>query len=178
MRHIFSCGCVLAAAMSLALAGCDGGPGKPGPFEIIEPPVTAGVPEPINLLLPQVIRIHPFTGTRDFGKEGGVRGVEVRIDALDAYEDSAKAFGNFRFELYAYREENPDGKGQRISTWSVPLLDPKDNIVHWDKVHRNYLFKLQWDKPVPLGERFLLVAIFDSPFTERLFDERVFISEK
>ncbi len=171
---------VLAVAFIalLASAGCDSDTGKLGPFDIIQSPATVGVPEPINLLLPQSIRVHPFTGTRDFGKNGGVRGLEVRIEALDAYRDAAKAFGNFRFELYKHREENPDGKGERISSWEVDLLDPQDNVVHWDKVHRNYLFKLQWDKPIPVGKRFMLAVVFESPYTERLFDERIFISGK
>ncbi len=170
---------VLVALFALVgSVGCEGDAGRPGAFDILFGPVTRGVPEPINLLLPQTIRVHPFTGTRDFDKTDGSRGLEVRIEALDAYQDSAKAFGNFRFELYNHREENPDGKGERISSWDVDILDPQDNVVHWDKVHRNYLFKLQWDKPIPKGKRFMLAAVFESPFTERLFDERVFVSGK
>ncbi len=162
----------------LATAGCESQAGKLGAFDILFRPVTRGVPDPINLMLPQSIRIHPFTGTRDFDATQGVRGLEVRIEALDAYQDSAKAFGVFRFELYKHREENPDGKGERISSWEVDLMGPQDNVIHWDKVHRNYLFKLKWDKPIPIGTRFMLSAVFESPYTERLFDEQVFVSGK
>ena len=35
----------------------------------------------------------------------------------------------------------------------------------------------RWDlNPIPVGQRFVLVAVFTSPFTQRLFAERVFVS--
>ena len=82
MRHVLNGKRMLAGvAIAMAVAGCDLQAGKPGPFDILQAPATFGVPEPINLLLPQTIRIHPFTGTRDFGDDGGMEGLEVRIEA-------------------------------------------------------------------------------------------------
>jgi len=134
------------------------------------------VPAPIDLLLARTIRIHPFTQTRVLDEAGGIRGVDVRIEADDAYGDATKAFGDFRFEMYHFVTNSLDPKGERIATWNVSLLDPKQNLVHWDKITRTYEFKLQWDQPIPVGKRYVLVAVFSSPFTRRIMDERVFVS--
>ncbi len=134
------------------------------------------VPEPIDILLPQKIRIHAFTGMRVFDENGDLKGIEVRIEAKDGFDDSNKAFGDFIFELYRYRGNNVDPKGERIAVWEEHLLDPYDNLKHWHSISRTYRFKLHWDKPITTGQRFVLVAIFTSPFTERLFDEYVFVA--
>ena len=134
------------------------------------------VPSPINLLLPRKVRIHPFTGTRTFDQAGGVRGIDVRIEARDAFDDPTKAFGDFRFELYSYRPYSPDPRGQRIASWHESLMATKKNLRHWDGIAKRYQFKLVWDQPIPVGDRFVLAATFTSPFTDRLFDQRVFVS--
>ena len=134
------------------------------------------VPEPINLLLPKSVRIHPFTGTRSFDEAGGIRGIDVRIEAVDHYGDPTKAFGQMRFELFRFKPNSTDPKGKRIAVWEESTIAPKKNLVHWDKITRTYEFKLQWDSPIPVGRKFVLQAVFTSPFTERMFAERVFIS--
>ncbi len=134
------------------------------------------VPDPIKLLLPKAIRIHPFTGMRTFDETGGIKGVDVRIEAIDSYDDAAKAFGSFRFEMYHFVPNSLNPKGKRIAVWAEDLLQPRKNLLHWDKITRTYEFKLQWDEPIPVGQLFVLEATFDTPFSERLFDQRVFIS--
>ena len=134
------------------------------------------VPYPVSLMLPKSIHIHPFTGMRTFDEVGGVRGIDARIEARDAYGDTTRAFGDFRFELYSFRPNSLDPKNKKIASWDVSLLDSKDNNLHWDGITRTYKFKLQWDQPIPVGQQFVLVTVFSSPFTERLFSERVFVS--
>jgi len=133
------------------------------------------VPEPIDLMLPKSIRVHPFTG-RTFGDDGGIKGIDVRIEAVDAFGDATKAFGDFRFEMFSFVPNSLDPKGNHIATWDESLLEPKKNLLHWDKITRTYIFKLQWDRPVPVGKRLVLLASFASPFTGRLSAERVFVS--
>ena len=134
------------------------------------------VPYPISLLLPEEIQIDSFTGTRTFDKAGGIKGIDVRVKALDAYGDVTKAFGKFRFELYQHRDRSTDPKGTRLGLWNVDLSDPKINVRHWDNIPPGYKFKLQWSRSIPVGKKFMLVAVFSSPFTERLFDERTFLA--
>ena len=134
------------------------------------------VPAPLHLLLPRAIRIHPFTGTRTFDEAGGVKGIDVRVEALDAYGDATKAFGKFHFVLYQYQPDSPSPRGPRVATWEEDLLDPEKNLVHWDAITRAYAFKLQWYRAIPVGQKFILAVDFSSPFTARKFDERVFVS--
>ncbi len=134
------------------------------------------VPEPIHLLLPETIRIHSFTGTRSFDAAGGVKGIEMRIEARDHFDDPAKAFGTFRFELYTHREGAPGERGNQLDVWTVDLSEPRRNVLHWDDITRTYQFKLKWTYPIPIGAKFVLDAYFQSPFTERLSDNRTFVS--
>lgn len=136
------------------------------------PAIRTDVPYPVSLLLPKEIRIHSFTGTKVF--DDGAKGLEVHIEARDSYGDSTKAFGDFRFELHAFRAQNPDPKGKLIHTWTESLLDPKTNATHWWNVSRTYVFKLQSDQPIVSGRQYVLVAVYSSPYTERQFAQRVF----
>lgn len=171
-----------AAAVAMALAaGCNGGKfsmtssansaasARPEPADV-------KVPAPLHLLLPKAMRIHPFTGTRTFDEAGGVKGIDVRVEALDAYGDATKAFGKFHFALYQHQSDSPNPRGPRVATWEEDLLDPEKNLVHWDSITRAYAFKLQWYKAIPVGQKFILAVDFSSPFTARKFAERVFVS--
>jgi hypothetical protein len=171
-----------AAVLATVLAaGCNGGsfsmtsPANPAVSARPEP-ADVKVPEPLHLLLPKAIRIHPFTGTRTFDEAGGVKGIDVRVEALDAYGDAAKAFGRFQFALYQYQSDSPNPRGPRVATWEEDLLDPEKNLVHWDSLTRAYAFKLQWYRAIPVGQKFILAVDFSSPFTARKFAERVFVS--
>ena len=172
MRSVNNSLLVLALLVAglLAQPGC--AVGTKGSLEATTQPI----PEPISLILPQTIRLHPFTGTRTFDEHGGIRGIDVRMEADDAYGDPTKAFGEFRFEMYDFAPNNVDPKGKRIATWTESLIEPQKNLLHWDKITRTYEFKLQWDNAIPVGKRFVLVAYFSSPFTPRLDTQRVFIS--
>ena len=163
------------AALLLAVAGCDGQ--RPGLLDAPAAPPAGDVevPAPLDLLLPREVRIHSFTGTRTFDQQGGgVRGIDVRVEAIDAFGDSTKAFGEFRFEMYAIGAGGRVGK--QLTVWQESVLDVEKNMLHWDPISRAYRFKLQWDRSIPVGRRFLLKAVFISPFTERLFAEREFVS--
>jgi hypothetical protein len=179
--RLFAMGLIASALLTAHVAGCNG-----GKFDLKAPwdspaaqkpePAQRPVPEPIHLLLPKAIRVHPFTGTRTFDQAGGIKGIDVRIEALDAFGDSTKAFGKFFFALHQYVADNPEPKGRQIANWEEDLLEPKKNLLHWDSITRTYEFKLQWYRPIPVGSKFILVASFASPFTERKFAERVFVS--
>ena len=173
-----SAGCAAAA-----LVGCNGsdasawglgGVGAKGSSPSAGP--AKKVPYPVSLLLPKEIKLASFTGTRTFDEAGGIRGLDVRIKAVDAYGDPTKAFGEFRFELYQFRPNNKDPKGPLLGRWRVDLNDPKVNVRHWDNIPPRYKFRLKWNRPIPVGKRFVLVAVFTSPFTVRMFDERTFVA--
>jgi hypothetical protein len=158
--------CLLIAATLTAAGGCDGPP----------PPVQTQAPKPLDMLLPTEIRIHPFTGTRTFDEAGGIRGVEVRMEAVNAFGESTNAFGIFTFQLYSFRNDSADHRGELINSWEQSIMEPQVNAVHWDHITRSYLFKLQWYRGIPVGRRLVLVASFTSPYTPRLGAQHVFVA--
>jgi len=149
------------------LQGCRGGAKPPAPT--VQPIIG-----PLSLLLPKRVKIHPFTGTRTFEEHGGVKGIIVRIQLMDSYDDPIKGFGDFRFELYEFRPYSQNPKGKKIAIWEESLMQPKKNLLHWDKITRAYKFKLQRNSEMPQGNKYVLVAVFSSPYSERLFAERQF----
>ncbi|MDP6633309.1 MAG: hypothetical protein QGG42_00240 [Phycisphaerae bacterium] len=175
----------LLAAVGL-FAGCDsmsrwfGGASSPPTTQpAVREYTQIDVPQPVNLLLPKSINIHPFTVTRTFDSEaGGIRGVDVRVEAFNAFHEATKAFGSFRFEIYTHQSNNLEPKGELRGVWEIKpsLLDAKENLRYWNRSQQMYEFKLQWDTPIPVGHKFVLVAVFTSPFTQRLTAQRVFTS--
>ncbi|HHH75768.1 MAG TPA: hypothetical protein ENL03_01930 [Phycisphaerae bacterium] len=136
----------------------------------------AAVPSPIDLTLPVSIEIHPFTEARTFDNAGGIKGIEMRIKALDADDDTTKAYGDFRVEMYTHNPQASNKLGMKVATWDIKLLDAKDNRRHWHAISRTYKFLLEWDKPIPVGQRYVLQAVFSSPFTDRAVTQRTFVS--
>ena len=152
-------------------AGCD--MATWGPRWTSDPGLKDKVPEPINQLLPKEIVIQAWTGTRVFAEAGGINGIDVRIQAKDHFGDFTKAFGSFRFELYHHRS-GPDPKGERIAVWNEDILNAGQHRNHWDKYLPGYQFKLGWTQPIAFGRKFVLQVTFESAWTERLVDEKVF----
>jgi hypothetical protein len=139
---------------------------------------SASIPAPIDNLLPTRIEFHPFTeaGIRRFDDAGGVKGIETRIRCFDAFSDASKGFGVFRVTLYAYRPDAVDHLGQKGPTWEIDLMDPEVNNTHWDEISRSYKFLLQWDRAIPVGQRYVLRATFSSPWTPRFTTQKVFVA--
>lgn len=166
----------LPLAAALLAAGLMGGcQNNAGAGSLLGEQATHGVPDPINLTLPHAIVIHPFTGAnRTFDPKGGIKGIEVQIMAKDAYGDATKAYGDFKFELYEYKNVQSDPRGERIAVWEASVEDGKDNRVHWSELSRMYEFRLQWGQAVPVGQKLVLTATFSSRYTDRLFNQYVF----
>jgi len=143
----------------------------PGEDRLVHP-----VPKPIDLLLPKTIAIHPFTGTQTADKKGQPLAIEVRIKAVDSFGDPTKAFGRFRFSLHTHQKYSISRRGNQLAVWEERLLDPEKNRRHWDPISQTYKFNLQWDRKMTPGTTYVLEAYFISPFTQQLFDERVFVA--
>lgn len=176
---------ITAALLAMAsLAGCGDMTNWFGGSNTLEPTTQPAVrqyeqidvPQPVNLLLPKSINIHPFTVTRRFDKDGGIRGVDVRVEAFNAFHEATKAFGTFRFEVYTFKINSKEPKGGLQGIWEVEpsLLDPKENLRYWNRSQQMYEFKLQLNSAIPVGQKFVLVAVFTSPFSERLTAQRIF----
>jgi len=156
-------GVVLAVLALAAVPGCPNNAPAPGDVP---------VPEPMNLLLPKRMRIHPFSDVLDVRR--GSQQIEVRIEAVDAFGDPTKMFGEFRFEAYVLKPRSTDRRGRLLETWDVSIMDGKTNLKHWDNVTRMYVFKLDWNRPSIGRQPFVMRVVFTSPFTTRFIVERTF----
>ncbi len=172
-----------ALAAACVSAGCDGswnltgrGTQAPMPGEISKdsPYQRMTVPAPLSELLPRVIQIHEFTAVEKFGTTK--QGVNLRIQCTDGFASRTKAFGRFRFELREFLPAEPKSAGALIRWWVVDLLDVAGNKQHWQNTLMLYEFKLECDQALTPDSKYVLVAVFDSPYTDRLFTERVFVA--
>ena len=161
------------AALAAAACGCELIP-PPSPSPQTE--TRQAVPAPLDRLLPQKIRIHSFTRAGELDGNGGVKGIDVRIQAVDAFDDATKAFGRFRFELFRHKPNSADPCGARLAVWTVDVSNFETSRRHWNGIMRTYQFKLGWDEAVPVGRKLVLTATLESPFTDRLFDQYIFVS--
>ena len=162
---------VSVACMLGVLAGCDwarwSGRGTSDTIERVN------IPAPINALLPQKIEVHPFTRIGLLSEKDNIRGIDLCIRAVDSYGDATKAFGKFRFELYQFKPSSPDPKGALLAVWNENIETLNENRRYWDNISRTYRFKLAWDKQTLPGEKFVIVVIFQSKYSDRLFAQRV-----
>jgi len=155
-------GAVLTVLALAALPGC---PPAPQPGDV-------PVPEPLNLLLPKRMRVHPFSSVTD--KADGSQQIEVRVEAVDAFGDSTKMFGELRFEACMLKPRSTDVRGQLLETWDASIMDGKTNLMHWDGITRMYVFKLDWERPQIGKQPFVMRVVFASPFTRRFIAEMTF----
>ncbi|HWL92240.1 MAG TPA: hypothetical protein VNT79_01785 [Phycisphaerae bacterium] len=125
---------------------------------------------------PRDIKVLPFTKPRSFDMKDDIPdGIAVSLRPLDAMNDPIKAYGTFMFELYAYRPASGDRKGQWLQTWTQPVLDLDDQKKFWERVTSTYEFQLTWEgQPLQPQQKYLLVASFQAPGSDRLFDEYEF----
>jgi hypothetical protein len=132
--------------------------------------------ELIALLMPQSVKIQPFTKPKSFDKDAIPDGIEVLVQPLDKFNDPVKAVGAMQFELFRYQPASGQSKGERIQFWEV-LIDSEDQIDQfWDRTAQMYLFKLAVDEiaGLPVGVKYVLTVRYNSPQGEHLEDEYVF----
>lgn len=163
-----SCLALLLVAVAACPPGCSRG-------EIGTTADGPTVEELVSFYSPRSIKILPFTKPRSFDDDVIPDGVGVSLRPLDEAGDPVKAYGTFMFELYAYKKAIGTHKGDLLANWTQPVLDPADQKQFWERVTSTYEFQLSWEgKPLPPGNKYVLVASFQSPGSERLFDEYEF----
>lgn len=126
-----------------------------------------------TMFTPVAMRIHPiFTSVKDFNDDGSPDGVEALVELTDGFDDSVKTGGQVLFELYTFRRQFPDARGNRIASWVMPLHTLKQQREHWRKIGGAYAFQLALPR---IGEypTTLLTAEFTLDSGGRLRDELV-----
>lgn len=162
--------CLVCAAVTAAalLAGCNRG-------QIGQTPQGPSTDELVKYYSPTAIKVLPFTKPRSFDDDATPDGIGVSLRPLDSAGDPVKAYGTFIFELYAYKQALGNHRGELLQTWTQPVLGPKDQKKFWERVTSTYEFQLSWEgKPISPDRRYILLASFQAPGSDRLFDEYQF----
>lgn len=161
-------GIVVATSVLLWGAACQRG-------EISQTPDGPSVEELIAFYSPRSIKIQPFTKPRSFDDDAIPDGIAVSLRTLDAAGDPVKAYGVFIFELYAFRSALGDRRGELIQTWRQTILSTRDQKQFWERITASYEFQLSWEgRPIAPQRKYILVASFQSPGSDRLFDQYEF----
>lgn len=112
------------------------------------------------LFAPTELRIHPFTSVKDWNADNKPDGVEVLLELQDRFRDPTKASGAALFELYDYRRNHPDPRGERLAAWRGSLLTLEEQRMHWNRVTRTYGFQLAYPQ-IRLDKSYVLQVWFD-----------------
>lgn len=113
-----------------------------------------------TLFGPSELRVHPFTAIKDWTGEGRADGVEVLVELLDRFKDPTKATGTLIFELYQFRKNYPDVRGERLVAWRGSLLTLEDQRMHYNRISRTYSFQLAYPD-VRLDKNYVLQVWFE-----------------
>ena len=124
---------------------------------------------------PATVHFQPaFTEMHDDPKNHRQPGhLEATVQLRDRFGDPVKALGEFRFELYRYRQSGPDPRGERFETAGlhiVLLTDLDENQKHWDRITQSYRFKLPLPPLPPAEKRIILQATFSPRPNYRMQD--------
>ena len=120
---------------------------------------------------PKAIRVHPtFTRVKDWTGDGKSDGIEAVVELQDDFGEPTRATGTLMFELYQYRQNQPDPRGRRVpQVWVWPVLRKNEQVAHWSRALRAYTFKISYD---PGRQPVVLAATFQLEGT-RLFDQMI-----
>ena len=139
------------------------------------PRVSSDKDEMLAMLLPQQIKIQPFTKIKSFDEDRTPDGIAVVLRATDRFGDPVKLVGHLYFELYAYKNASAERKGERLEFWDRTITTPEDQKLYWDRTAQMYEFPLAWTQgaPPPPNRKYILAATYRTPGEETLQDEYV-----
>jgi hypothetical protein len=127
---------------------------------------------------PAAMRIHPiFTQVKDWTGDNRPDGIEVLIELQDQFGDPTKASGRVIFELFEYRQFDPDPRGIRVvNPWIGDLSTLDAQRDRWNRTSRTYGFQLQYDQ-ISDTKFYVLTATFELSNGGRFFD-RIILEPK
>lgn len=123
---------------------------------------------------PASMRIHPvFTQVKDWTGDGQADGIEALVELNDQFGDPAKGSGKMLFELFAYRPQHPEPRGDRIvNPWIGSIATVEEQRSHWSGTTQTYNFQLAWDQ-IRRDQTYVLTATFESKTGRRYFDRTI-----
>ncbi len=136
-------------------------------------------PSETYLFGPTAMRIHPiFSQIKDWTGDGNPDGIEVLLEFQDQFGDPTKAAGTVMFELYDYRQADPEMRGQRVvNPWIGSMLSATDQRSRWNRTSRTYTFQLSYPQ-ISKSKSYVLTATFRSVAGGRFFSKVVFEAQE
>ena len=156
----------LSAALYLVPSGCS------------QPNIDEPQQQEEKLFAPTAMRIHPiFTEVKDWTGDGKPDGFEVLLEFQDRFSDPTKASGTVMFELFTYRQAEPDPRGPRlVNPWIGSIVTLDEQSARWNRTSRTYTFQLAYPRIDP-SVSYVLTSSFrqsDGPrFNDRVVLEGV-----
>ena len=119
------------------------------------------------------MRIHPaFTQVKDWTGDGRPDGIEAVLEFDDQFDEPTRAAGVVRFELWSYRDTDPERAGRQLANpWTFSLQNTDEQSAHWNPAVRAYSFQLPFDK-ISNSRLYLLKAQVEMA-NGRLFDQLI-----
>ena len=142
---------VIAITVTVLLAGCG-----------VYPRVSRRTMTEAEMFGAANMRIHPiFSQVKDWTGDGKLDGVEALLEFSDGFGDPTKSSGAVVFELYDYRQYNPDPRGTRVAEpWVASLASPAEQRARWNRTSRTYAFQLAAEG-ISDNRNYVLTASFD-----------------
>jgi len=138
------------AAAAIAIAACQ--------------PATTRLTERDNadapLFAPTDLRIHPFTALKDWNGDNKPDGIEALLELDDRFREPTRATGTVLFELFEYRRNHPDPRGDRLAAWRGSLQTIEEQRARWNRISRTYTFQLAYPA-IKAEHSYVLQAWFD-----------------
>lgn len=125
------------------------------------------------------MRIHPiFTRMKDWTGDGNDDGIEALLEFQDEFGDPTKAAGKVIFELFEYRPDEPDAKGNRVvNPWIGSLNSASEQRLRWNRTSRTYSFQLALDG-ASAGRAYVLWATFERDGNGGRFFDRLILEPR
>src|SRR5262249_40830310 len=86
------------------------------------------------------MRLHPiFTQVKDWTGDGKPDGIQAELEFQDQCGDPTKAAGKVIFELFDYRRDSPDPRGDRlVNPWIGSIATLDEQRARWNRTSRTY----------------------------------------
>ena len=114
-------------------------------------------------IAPVSMRIYPSTRFNI-----GQKLLEAQIEFLDQMNDSVKAIGSLRLQLFKPGRTGAGSVGRLLYTWDVSMLTLKKQWSHYNTITNAYLFQLKVDHLPKKLQRTVLHAAFRGQDGSRL----------
>lgn len=129
----------------------------------------------LALMLPQSIKIQPFTKLKSFNEDQVPDGILAVVRAYDKFGDPVKAVGPWYFELWTYVNASGERKGERLAFWDRNVGTTGEVRLYWTRAQM-LEFQLAWTSGVEVikpGGKYILTATYRAPWDETFQDEYV-----